>query len=206
MKKYIISLLVLLSLSSCGEPAVDIEQAKKEMLQTPTSTEQTETPSTETQKSTEVKTIEPETKLIETRAITREQFIELGDIDESAIADGEVTISGTTSETVDQIEVLFTNADSVFPDDNYTLQTFKAGDTSFKYVASSKFQVLDFGTNTYIIKAYSGDDVSETEVIIRARDPDADKVTFEEKIIGTEDSSIEIPLPVSESFGTPVSL
>ena len=62
--------------------------------------------------------------------------------------------------------MLFTNPTSKHPDDNYTLKAFKTGDESFKYIASSKNQVLDFGQNEYIFRAHSGKEVSETKIIL----------------------------------------
>gem|GEM_PF-3401517 len=142
--------------------------------------------------------------MVQITALTESQFIEISSIPDDSIGDGEVEITGKTLQNVEKIQVSFSNTDSAFPDDNYTLKTFKSGGPTFKYLASSKFQVLDFGVNTYIVKAYSGKEVSETQVVINV--PKKDKVVFEEKVIGNEDNSVSLNLPTSDSFGKPLSL
>jgi len=207
MKKTILALLCFLVLSSCGSNT-KLDEAKKDIL-SPSDSQEISTDVQETI-ATDLWVDEPRTtqksNTVEVSPITNTQFIEISPISGDSFDDGEAIIEWKTLGTVDKIEVLFANSSSQFPDDRYTLQTFKSGDESFKYVASSRFQVLDFWINTYLIKAYSGKEISETEVILELLDKKDTTVSFEEKIIGTEDDSIAFKAPTSELFGEPLSL
>jgi len=69
---------------------------------------------------------------------------------------GKVKISWKTTWYVNKINFHFSNKNSLFPDDSYTLQNFDPwNDSKFKYYANSKFKVLDFGLNIYKITAYT---------------------------------------------------
>ncbi len=209
MKKLILICLGMFLLTSCGSKTtqqVAPEPSQRETVTTPQTPQETLSWSQDDIEETDIVQEPIAPNPVEITPITENQFIEIDRIDESAITTGSIDITGTTLGTVDKIEVFFHNGDSVYPDDRYTLQTFSPGNETFKYVASSKFQVLDFGTNIYVFKAYQGDAFSETEVIIRAKDPDAETVDFEDTVIGEENSSIDIPLPVSQAFGNPISL
>jgi len=208
MKKIIVLLISFLFLTSCGTSKIDIEKAKKEMLEWKNSQEEVVSKKIEikdTKKEGTIKKKEEKEQTVEIKKLTEKQFIELDDIPTSSVMNWEVKISGKTLWEVEKIEVLFSNSDSIFPDDDYTLQTFKPWANSFRYIASSKFQVFDFWKNIYTIKAYSGKEVSEVEITINIP-KEKTKVTYEEKIIGWEDDSVELALPVSESFWNPISL
>jgi hypothetical protein len=47
--------------------------------------------------------------------------------------------------------VLYSNTDSDYPDDDYTLKQFIAGSDKFLYRAYSRYQTFDYGTNDYEI-------------------------------------------------------
>ena len=213
MKKNIFLLFCISALLvSCGSQNVDIDAAKKQLLSEESSQESVQETVVEAPaESVDTTVAEPEPqvsepKIIQIQSLSKEQFVEINPINEDINRDGSVEITGATLTEVDKIEVSFTNDDSVFPDDRYTLQTFKKWDDAFKYIASSKFQVLDFGTNLYTVTAHKGDATSETQITIELQDPEATKVEFETSIIGTEELSLEIDLPKSAEFGDPVSL
>jgi len=211
MKKYIFLFSALVFLSACGNNA-QVEQAKQEILSPETSvdipkdTSQTGTLAEESQETNTKETIS-------ILPVSSTQYLTFDTIDETALANGELVISGSAEEGVEKIEVIFENATSDFPRDEYILQTFKKGDASFKYVASSRFQVLDFGENIYTVKAYKGKEISETQITVFVSESSessfpveiSDDISYESKIIGDEASSITLDLPLSSTFGNPVS-
>jgi hypothetical protein len=78
-----------------------------------------------------------------------------------------VEITWKTFVNVDKILVSFSNPTSSFPNDNrYQLTQFKSGDKTFLYRAFSQYNTLDYGTNEYLIEAYSWENVSKVEIII----------------------------------------
>lgn len=101
--------------------------------------------------------------------LTKKQFIELDDLTRKIsdlkkvdLEDLKIIITWKTKLKVDKITVSFKNDDSVFPNDpDYKLWKFNSWDLGFTYNASSKFKVLDYGTNEFLIKAYSSWEVSE---------------------------------------------
>jgi len=133
------------------------------------------------------------------------QFLDFNAISEADLQAGEVELSGTTLVDVDKITVSFTNKTSDYPDDFYTLKTFKPGADSFKYLASSRFKVLDFGVNTYLITAYSGRETSETRIVLALWEED-ESVEDESKLVGVEENVELVDLPTSQSFGKPLML
>lgn len=210
MKKYIL-VVTLFFLASCWASTSEIEQAKKELFQTGgTSPEITQTStwdisSEEIEEDMVEESINP--SLVEIIPLTESQFIEVTPIAESDVNDWEIQISGKTLEKVEKIEVSFSNATSDYPNDNYTLQTFTSWDRAFKYNASSMLQVLDYGKNTYIIKAYTtADNYSETEVSIIVPTKPSVIEGSQQQVIGTEDDSVILNLPVSAEYGNPISL
>ena len=210
MKKYILLIISLFLLASCGED-VSVEDAKKEILDNTTVEAPVETSSSEdVSKENEV---QENRNSVDFQDVSSVQFLEFHDIPLDTLSSGEVIISGITKGEVDKIEVLFSNTASEYPDDTYTLKTFSAGDDAFKYIASSRFQVMDYGTNEYLFRAYSGKEVSEKKVIITLFEDAFQKpveisedVSFETKVIGTEEDSVSLNLPSSETYGNPMSL
>ena len=210
MKHMVIFLLASLILfASCGTSQKDIDAAKQDLLQG-TSSSQTLSQNTNsgvTQSSLETKDMEKSIEVIE---FGQDSFLKIDELNIEDFLDGEAEISGETLTNVEKIEVDFSNADSDFPKDSYTLQTFKIGDTRFTYRASSGFKVLDFWENIYTFRAFSGTQTSETQVIVRL--PSENGVSSEEKwfsetqLIGGENNTLLLNLPTSSKYGEPVRL
>lgn len=201
MKKIISLLVLVFIISSCGESR-ELTQAKDELLDRVPVTQETETvQNTERSESTL-----SDTNAIEITHLGGEQYLEFSNIDEESLKTWEITIAGSADRRVEKIQVLFLNASSDFPDDDYTLQTFSAWDESFKYIASTKNQVLDYGKNIYIFRAYVWKEYTETEVSIYFADRQDTTTTSETQLIGTENDTLLIDLPVDSSYGEPMML
>ncbi len=102
----------------------------------------------------------------------------------------------------------FSNEDSDFPVDNYTLQTFSPWDAVFKYNASSKSKVLDYWKNIYLITATaSNGEVSQTEITINipAQESQVAQET-ETQLVWWEDNLALVDLPKASSYGEPIML
>jgi len=191
---------------SCWE-SQELRDAKAELLNNQTPSEERTTAESEI---TSNSSIRSENTLISWENVqiipqTTEQYLDFDSISEADIADGEVVISGSADSSVEKIQVLFSNSDSDFPDDNYTLQTYTPESESFRYIASSKNQVLDFGKNTYTFRAYSGKEYTETDVILIHSKSEEISGT-ETRLIGGEDNTLFIDLPKSSEYGEPVQL
>lgn len=207
--KIIISLLLLVvfSLASCGQSQDDIDAAKQKLLQDQNTASQN-TSSVNKEESGQQDTEVQAKKLVQVISISEDQFLNFDDISESSLTSGEVKISGTTTAMVDKIEVEFSNPTSTFPNDMYVLQTFEAGEwKEFKYFAASRHQVLDFGENNYIFKAYSGEKVSETKVVLNVPNEDEETQTgTETQLIGEEWDVVLVDLPTSSKYGEPMMM
>lgn len=221
MKKIFILTAALLVLTACGNSG-SIEEAKKAMLEGETNV------SSETQDSRDkdpldisdgtsslVETAQSQGSQLEIKTwytieqLDETKLLEFNDISIADIQNGEVEISGTTLGQVDKITVSFENKESSYPNDLYTLLTFKAGAKTFKYSPSSRFKVLDFGVNTYIFTAYTGRETSETKLTINLIDPKAnssEELGETQKLIGTEVSAELASLPIGWNYGNPVML
>jgi hypothetical protein len=187
-------------LTSCGTSQHDIDSAKQELLWNTKKTEDITTPMPS-------ESVEKANSLVQIIPRDENRFLEFDSISENSLQTGEVIITGTTNILVDSIEVLFTNPTSKYPDDDYTLKAFMSGDESFKYIASSKNQVLDFGQNEYIFRASSGKQVSETKIILEVlSDDEKEKIGTESNLIWVEDNLISINLPTSSKYGEPMKL
>jgi len=111
---------------------------------------------------------------------------------------------------VDKIIVKFSNSNSDFADDSYTLKTFKKWNSDFKYNADSLvFRNLDYGENKYIVEAYIWSDKSVLELIINISEntEKEDKkinteVTYDKKVVW----DIVLTLPESELFWNALTL
>lgn len=214
-------------LTSCGQSQSDIDAAKQKLLWWENSQIQepsgdSGTPS-ETETNTNTTTSENTTPIVETSKAsdvieiipqTAEQFLKFDSIDESKLKTGELEIWGKTMKNVDKIQVLFSNRASDFPNDDYILQTFTPGDDTFRYVASSRNKVLDFGENTYTFRAFSGKEITETRIMVRVNETiqetpeevDETQGETETQLIGSEDDTVLIDLPTSTDYGEPVKL
>ena len=215
IKNILILLFSLVLLASCGNSS-EIEAAKKAMLEwetTVSSEIENKDPLDISDGSTTQETPEVTTELDEDKTsytinhLSETKLLKFNELSVNAIENGEVEISWETVWEVDKITVSFKNPDSDYPDDLYTLKTFKPGGKSFKYLASSRFKVLDFGTNTYVFTAYAGRESVETEVTINLVDKKKTSPVWEtEKLIGTEVSAELSKLPTGGSYGNPVML
>ena len=207
MKKIIIVFSFLVLLVSCGQSQSDVEAAKQKLLWEDIWATQKEKVITNPVKQEDAKEIEKKSA-IQIVALSSDQFLEFDVISDAVLNTWEVKISGKTLSWVDKIEVLFSNPTSSYPDDNYELQTFKSGWDSFRYVASSRNQVLDFDENTYIFTAYAWEKKSQTKVVIVLVDPEKkeEKIGTESQLIGTEENTLRIDLPTSSKYGEPMML
>lgn len=141
----------------------------------------------------------PETFTI--KYLNENEFIQLDQLQESDLADGKIEITGKTLTNVDSIRVTFKNSDSTYPNDDYTLGQFSAGDDTFLYRAFSQYQVFDYGTNVYQFIATSGDKESVLELTIY--NPE-EKLEEQENINAME---IDISrLPTNAEYGNPVKV
>ena len=220
MKKILIFLISLTLLASCGNSA-EIEAAKKAMLEwgasvatevevdtkkDPLDISDGTWPIVETEDSQDRE--DPEASSYEISESWEVQLLKFNELSVEDINNGEVEISWATLWEVDKITVSFKNEASEYPDDLYTLKTFKSGWDAFKYLASSRFKVLDFGMNTYVFTAYTGRESVETTININLVDDSKIQApTWEtDKLIGTEVSAELSSLPTGWSYGNPVML
>lgn len=131
---------------------------------------------------------------------TDNEFIQLDELNPQDVKNGKIEITGKTLTQVDSIRVTFKNADSDYPDDDYTLNQFSAWDSTFLYRAFSQYQVLDYGTNIYQFIAKSGDQESILELTIY--NPEEVQTLFD---IAGEKIDVSL-LPVSGEYGNPVKI
>ena len=109
---------------------------------------------------------------IQLTQISGKKLLELDELNYSEFKNGYSKITWRTLWQVDKIIVSFSNDESDFPSDGFTLQKFKWGDATFEYNASSKFKVLDFGVNQYRFVAYSGTEKSTLELLVVVSEDD----------------------------------
>lgn len=217
MKKILITLPLLLLLGGCFGNSSNVDEAKKELgigsdsSNTPSITQDENT----SQESTPTLFQEDEIAELEKpytlEYLGENKFIELDSLDDENFYDGQVELSGTTLTQVDKIIVSFQNKESSYPDDNYTLQSFKPGENSFTYRAFDSYKTLDFGTNVYEITAYSGEQISKLLLTIPLNqqgqeDAKADIISYNKQLLGPEDNSSVVSLPQGGKFGNIVLL
>lgn len=209
MKK-ILTLIFCLLLVSCGTNR-DLEQAKEELLNGTNTGTSTESVSENETSSDNVNT--KDATKSEGITIRHSSGTPLLDFDTLSLDDvlaGEIEIRGTADTSVEKIEVLFSNNNSDFPNDKYILQTYKGKGGSFRYVASSKNQVLDFWKNSYEFRAYTGKEYETSFVDINLPREDLnsqdEKREDESVLIGPEDDILSINLPTSSKYGEPIRL
>ncbi len=165
-----------------------------------------------------IPTEEEKKSTVEITDLTDNKFLNFDDVDLESLATlktGEIEITWNIIEgtKVDKIIVDFVNHDSDFKEDHYQLQTFKLWDTTFKYRASSRYQVLDFWKNIYTFKAYSGDETAETQVVINLVDNAGnneldseealEKLINDENLVWADIENIEGNLPTSIEYWSP---
>ncbi len=173
MKKIIILALLTFLLSSCLSNPKDVEQAKKDLWVI-------ESSSSEVDEWSNIIATEDfqldEKKDIELNYLDQNKFIELDEINYDNFLKWSAKITWKTLTNVDKIDVLFSNKESGLPDDPFTLKQFKSGDSSFSYNASRKYDVIWDWENKYIFTAYSWNEKSSLELIIRI--PKGEELTF----------------------------
>lgn len=204
MNKIILLLSLLFVFASCGTSQNEIESAKQDLLW------ETVPQVIEPQEIENTKLVEAVDSLngpIQIIEIDRNSPLSFDTISEHSLTTGEVIITWNALPDVEKIEVFFTNPTSKYPDDRYMLQAYKSGDATFKYIASSKNQVLDFGQNEYVFRAYSEWKEYETKIILEVEDESSDEETgTKSNIIGPEENTISINLPTSSKYGDPIML
>ena len=142
-----------------------------------------------------------ESSLIQIIPLSVNSPLDFDSISMASLQTGEVIISGRAGPQVEKIEVFFTNPTSKYPNDRYVLQAYSSGDETFKYIASSKNQVLDFGQNEYVFRAHVGADEYETKIVLSVLDDEQVETTgLETNLIGVEDNTILINLPTSSKY------
>jgi len=111
-------------------------------------------------------------------------------------------LTGTvTNPEIDLIRVKFQNDASNFPDDDYALQTFKKGNTTFLYRAHRQYDVFDDGPNVYTVEWYAnGDMVARVKLIVTIGDPTVSNTPTSQ----TPPSTPETPKPVETTTAAPL--
>jgi len=209
MKKIVYILPVILLLAGCfGDQSDKIEEAKQELGVIETNTIENIKQEILDEPDPEIAEIK---KVYELEHLGENKFIKLDSLDGVDFYNGQVELTGTTLVNVDKITIEFSNDSSDFPDDNYTLKSFKAGDDTFTYRAYETYQTLDFGINNYLITAYSWEEISQTRLTITLDEAGQEqaaqeKVGFEKTLLGEEENSIAISLPKWGDFGDLVML
>ncbi len=203
MKQLIISIILFLFLASCGT-SQEVSQAKETLL---TPWEQPE----ETIVVEEQAIVENKPALthpVEIVSLTSENPLTFDEISPDVLNTWEVRITWTTDGSVEKIQVLFSNPTSSYPDDDYTLKEFVSWWDTFVYNASSRNQVLDYGENTYIFRAYTPGEVAETKIILRIPEKNitSEPKGREDQLVGTEDNTVFLSLPTSSYYGEPIRL
>jgi len=142
-----------------------------------------------------------EVKKIQIKSLTDNQLLELDDLSWVDLLWWEVEITWKTLWKVDKIVVNFSNEESEFPDDSYTLKQFKPGWETFLYRAFSRYETLDFGKNVYIFEAYSWDEITKLELVLNVLKEDENK----EVVVDYEDIDVW-SLPSNGKFWNPTDL
>lgn len=198
-------IVLVISLSSCFWASKDdISKAKEWLLNEEKSLEEQFEENIAKFEEIEKELQEQKEEKFAINYIWENKFIEIDDLANKDLTKLELEITWKTNTNVDKIIVNFSNPTSNFPVDNYTLKTFKAGDKTFLYRAFKKFETLDYWKNTYIIEAYSWEEVSKVELIVN--------VEKENVLINQDENNIESEildissLPTWDYYWNPVSL
>ncbi|MDD3794187.1 MAG: hypothetical protein PHI37_05210 [Candidatus Gracilibacteria bacterium] len=201
----LILLLLIFSLSSCFKSnEEDISKVKQELLNNEKSLEEQFEENIAKYEEIEQELEEQKEEKFIINYLGENKFIEIDDLTNKDLSKLELEITGKTLVNVDKIVVNFSNSGSTFPVDEYTLKTFKAGDKTFLYRAFKKYETLDYGKNTYMIEAYSGNEVSKIEIIVNIIDETKKTTDISND---KEDKILDISLlPTGDYYGNPVSL
>jgi len=219
MKKFFILLLSILLLTSCFQKSDDLEKAKKDLLW---EDYKTETWINDNQKSSTWEafldldiTNQEQTSswYYEISYLTWKNIIEIEEIKNVENIIDNLDINWIVNDKeIDKIVVKFSNKNSSFPEDIYTLKTYKKWDENFLYRAYKKYEVLDYWLNEYQIDAYKWNELVSSlklEVFIdesKSSIQNNNNVTYESKNIWTEDNLVYLNLPVSDIYWEPVML
>lgn len=153
--------------------------------------------------------VEDTTPTFSTELLSGNDILELSEIKESVLETGEVDLTWKIKAHVDSIRVLYSNADSDYPDDDYPLQQFVAGSDKFLYRAHSKYQTFDYGTNIYTIIMTSWKEESKLQFTIyypnpeKKSDNESSSDLSDETVVSKIDSD---NLPTWSDYGSPIKL
>jgi hypothetical protein len=152
--------------------------------------------------------IKEETPVFSVELLSGADILELDKLEVSDLSDWEVDLTWKINAHVDTIRVLYTNSDSDYPDDDYSLQQFVAGSDKFLYRAYSGYKTFDFGTNVYTIIMTSWKEESRVQLSIYYPNTQDDKTTDEDEWVKEEvNHSINSnDLPTSWDYGSPIKL
>ena len=207
MKKILLLVTLWLFLASCWNKA-EIDSAKQELLGESTTQEDTTSWDLTNEDLTPEEDTVENSSLVQIIPMDANSPLSFNEISEDILTTWEVVISWEAGPDVDKIEVFFTNTNSTFSNDRYVLQTYVKWEWNFKYIASSKNKVLDFGINEYIFRAYSGIAENETKIILEVpfSTPSREDKGTESQLIWGESDSLFIDLPTSTKYGEPILL
>lgn len=185
MKKIVFVICLIFILSSCfgsWEDKEDLQDLKKELLWKTDSKVEKENEIEDKKDENDEKEEnieETEKNSLTKNYLTEEKFIEFDDLQVSDFDSLEKEIIGKTLLNVDKIIVKFSNPDSNFPNDSFQLKKFKSWDKTFLYRAFKKYETIDYGENTYIFEAYSGEKVSKLELKVNIYKEKKEPVSLE---------------------------
>lgn len=180
MKKFLlIAAFGILLLPACtwfggkdGSKQLDPEQAAKKLAELQVKVEHIKNPAApmvvvpaktaDAVKPAELKKVEEISKPVEKPKIEDSNFIKLSDVpaNGSTINKLPLILTGKVSTNVTKIIVTATSESGKY-NDVYQLNDFKAGSSDFTYRASTDWENLWNGTNTYQLKAYFKDGTSK---------------------------------------------
>ncbi len=204
MKKVCVLFLLLLWIVSCGSQSDDITKAKQDLgvIDKPEWQEESlsvnslqeasnDTNSEENWNSNDfekeldvwwdVELSETWDDRIQINYISGKKVLELNDLTYKEFKAGVTKIIWKTLWNVSKITVSFSNNDSDFPNDLFTLRKFTAWDATFEYNASSRFKVLDFWLNRYQFKAVHDEWESVMELLVMVSEWDDISVVDSQK-------------------------
>lgn len=201
----LILLLLIFSLSSCFKSnEEDISKVKQELLNNEKSLEEQFEENIAKYEEIEQELEEQKEEKFIINYLWENKFIEIDDLTNKDLSKLELEITWKTLVNVDKIVVNFSNSWSTFPVDEYTLKTFKAWDKTFLYRAFKKYETLDYWKNTYMIEAYSWNEVSKIEIIVNIIDETKKTTDISND---KEDKILDISLlPTGDYYWNPVSL
>ena len=167
MKKIILAIFLLLALTSCFGDSKEVIDAKKDLWIIEKTAEDIEKEKVENNNSD----LSSDPRISITQ-ISWKELIELDKLSYEDFKKGHAKITGKTLWFVEEIKVDFSNENSEYPNDSFTLKKFKSWWDTFAYNANSKFKVLDFGLNKYTFTAYTWNwtSVLELKVLVSVND------------------------------------